>query len=341
VERPTITATVLRNDNGVEATILNYGGIIQSLLAPDRDGRLANITLGFSDYNDYLTKSPYFGCITGRYANRIDGATFQIDGETFHVGKNDGQGSLHGGFCGFNSFVWKIKRADERSIALYRISPDGEEGFPGELAVMVTYTLSSNNKLRIDYTAETTKPTVVNLTNHAYWNLAGEGSGTVDDHILALNASHYTPVDAALTPTGEIAPVEGTPFDFIEPRRIGDRNRESHPQLLFGRGYDHNFVLDRPKPDDASLITAAVLTEPVSGRRMTVLTTEPGIQVYCGNMLDGTIVGAGGHTYRQGDAIALETQHFPNSPNRPSFPTTLLRPGHRFESTTVFAFDVV
>jgi aldose 1-epimerase len=341
VERPEIAATTLTNDNGLSVTILNYGGIIQSLRAPDRDGRFANVALGFSDLRDYFDKSPYFGCITGRYANRIAGARFEIDGQPYQIGKNDGDGSLHGGFKGFDKFLWETRQPDEWSLVLSRTSPDGEEGFPGELAVSVTYTLTRDNRLRIDYRAETSKPTVVNLTNHSYWNLAGEGSGTIENHMLKLNAPRFTPVNSALTPTGELALVAGTPFDFAAPRRIGDRIRESHPQLLHGRGYDHNFVLDRADLTDGSLIEAAVLTDPASGRRMIVLTTEPGIQVYTSNFFDGSVVGSSGRAYRQGDAIALETQHFPNSPNEPSFPSTVLRPGEVFESTTIFAFDTV
>jgi aldose 1-epimerase len=247
---------------------------------------------------------------------------------------------LHGGVRGFDKRVWDATevREDAAGVRLSRVSPHDEEGYPGTLSATVSYLLDDDNRLRIDYRAESNRPTIINLTNHTYWNLGGEGIGSVEDHVLWLAASRYTPVDASLTPTGELAPVIDTPFDFTTPTAIGARLREGHPQLLIGRGYDHNVVLDHA-PGDATLIEAATVRHPDSGRTLTIWTTEPGIQLYSGGYLDGTLVGAGGRTYRQGDGMALETQHFPDSPNQPDFPSTVLRPGDIYTSTTVFAFS--
>lgn len=336
----------LANDRGMRVEILTYGGIIRAVWVPDRDGQVANVTLGFLNLAGYLLAAssganPFFGCITGRYANRIASGAFSLDGETYRLATNDGANHLHGGLRGFNTYAWDaepVRREGEAGLRLSRLSPDGEEGYPGNLHTEVTYLLDEASKLRVDYRAETDRPTIINLTNHAYWNLAGEGSGSIEDQVLQVNASRFTEVDRSLTPTGELTPVAGTPLDFLAPTRIGARIRDGHPQLIRGRGYDHNFVLDRPEGDQ-SLVEALTLSDQRSGRSLTVWTTEPGVQVYAGGFLDGTVVGSSGRLYRQGDGVAFETQHFPDSPNQPAFPSTVLRPGQIFSSTTIFAFS--
>ncbi len=343
VDGEAVTLYTLTNANGMEVKIMNYGGIITSVQVPDRDGALENVTLGFDNLDAYVEGHPYFGNITGRYANRIARGTFDIDDENFYLPLNNGPNSLHGGDKGLDKFVWAAEETSgdgERGVTLSRVSPDMEEGYPGNLSIAVTYTLTDNDEIRIDYHATTDEPTVVNLTNHAYWNLAGEGSGTAEGHMLTLMASHYTPVDANLIPTGEIAPVADTPMDFTTAHAIGERVRDDFEQLVLGRGYDHNYVLDRESPDDESLIVAAIIEEPESGRTLTISTTEPGIQFYSGNFLDATEIGASGTMYRQGDGFALETQHYPDSPNQPEFPSTVLEPGDEFTSTTIYAFSV-
>jgi aldose 1-epimerase len=343
VEGRLIDRFTLANRHGLRVEVLTYGGIIRAIWVPDRDGQLANVSLGFADLAGYLDyNDPYFGCIAGRYANRIARGFFTLDGETYQLPTNDGSNHLHGGIRGFDKRVWdaeEIREDGAAGVQLAYVSADGEEGYPGTLPAAVRYRLDDDNRLRIDYRAESNHPTIINLTNHTYWNLAGEGTGSVEDHVLWLAASRYTPVDASLTPTGELSLVEGTPFDFTTPTAIGARLREGHPQLLIGRGYDHNVVLDRA-PGDTALIEAASLRDPDSGRVLTIWTTEPGIQLYSGGYLDGTLVGASGRTYRQGDGVALETQHFPDSPNQPHFPSTVLRPGETYASTTLFAFSV-
>jgi aldose 1-epimerase len=337
VERYTLT------NRDMTVRILTYGGIIQTLEVPDRHGNPVNVVLGFKDLEGYVEHNnpgPYFGALIGRYGNRIAAGKFELDGQTYQLPINNDPNSLHGGFKGFDTKVWEATEIqDRRSVGLQLdyTSPDGEQGYPGTLDVQVTYTLNRDRELEIHYTATTDAPTVVNLTNHTYWNLQGEGTGSILDHELTLNASSYTPVDATLIPTGEIAPVEGTPMDFRHATAIGERIREPFEQLLFGQGYDHNWVLDRD--DDGDLELAARLTDPDTGRTLKMYTTEPGIQFYSGNFLDGTLVGTGGHVYRQSDGLALETQHFPDSPNQPSFPSTVLRPGETYDTTTVFALS--
>ncbi len=322
--------------------ITNYGGIIQSVEMPDRNGWMGNVTLGFANIEDYVKSSPYFGAIIGRYGNRIGKSTFTLDGSTYNLPSNNGANSLHGGLKGFDKHVWSatpVTRDDGVGLKLSRVSPDGEEGYPGSLAVDVTYTLTSDNQLRMEYHATTDKPTVVNLTNHTYFNLAGEGDGDIYRHVLWIGASHYTPVDSALIPTGTIDPVAGTPFDFQDATPIGARVRHASEQIVFGRGYDHNFVLDNWDPNNRAPMMVARVLEPDSGRVLEVLTTEPGIQFYSGNFLDAMLVGTSGKLYRQGDAFCLETQHFPDSPNHPNFPSTVLRPGREYNTTTVYKFS--
>jgi len=336
----------LTNSKGMEVKILTYGGIIQSVKVPDKSQRLGNVTLGFDNLDDYVSSSPYFGCITGRYANRIALGQFPLNGTTYQLPINNPPNSLHGGDIGFDKHIWAatVIPATSTSVGLKLTftSPDGDQGYPATLATEVDYVLTNENEIRIRYEATNesdTLSTIVNLTNHAYWNLKGEGTGTILDHNLRLNASNYTPVDETLIPTGAIDPVAGTPFDFTETTAIGARINEGNEQLVIGHGYDHNFVLDRPSPFDTALILAAHVQEPTTHRILDIYTTEPGIQFYSGNFLDGSLVGTSGHTYRQGDGFALETQHYPDSPNHPSFPSTVLGAGDTFDSMTIYKFS--
>jgi len=329
----------LKNCKDMEVKILTYGGILQEIWVPDRKNKVANVALGFDNLDDYVNKSPYFGCITGRYANRIALGTFTLDGVTYHLPINNSPNSLHGGTVGFDKHVWAatpFTTSKTVGLVLRFTSPDGDQGYPGTLTTKVTYTLTQQDEIVMDYEATTDAPTVVNLTNHAYWNLQGEGTSDIYDHVLELNAPSYTPVDPTLIPTGAIDPVAGTPLDFTKPTAIGDRIRDGHEQLVIGRGYDHNWVLDRPSPTDTKLIQAARVKEPDSGRVLSIYTTEPGIQFYSGNFLDGTLVGTSGHMYRQGDGFALETQHYPDSPNHANFPSTVLRPGQTYKTQTIY-----
>ncbi len=323
---------------GLRVAILTYGGILSSIEVPDQAGCVSNVVLGLPTLADYVQRSPYFGAIVGRYANRIARGRFSLDGAECHLVCNDGPNALHGGRRGFDKRVWDIVDAGPARLKLAYTSADGEEGYPGALRVHVTYELDDDRTLRITYSADTSAPTVLNLSNHTYWNLSGEGSGTALDHELQIEADSFTPVNPVQIPTGELRPVDGTPFDFRSPTRIAARIRADDPQLLAGRGYDHNWVLRGgvapvPRP-------AARVHDPASGRTLDLFTDQPGLQFYSGNVLDGSIVGPGGQAYRQGDALVLETQHFPDSPNQPAFPSTVLRPGEQFGSKTLLRFSV-
>jgi aldose 1-epimerase len=329
----------LTNANGIELRAMTYGGIITSLKVPDRSGHIGDIVLGFDTIDSYLKDSPYFGALIGRYGNRIAKGQFTLGGTTFKLATNNGPNHLHGGMKGFDKVLWNAMQAagpDGVSVTFTRTSPDGEEGYPGNLQVSVRYMLTDKNELMIDYRATTDKATPVNLTQHSYFNLAAD-SGDILGHELMLNASRYTPVDETLIPTGELAPVEGTPFDFRKATAIGARIDADHVQLKNGKGYDHNWVLNRT---GAGLQRAAFVVEPKSGRTMDIATTEPGIQFYSGNFLDGTITGKGGQVYKHRAGFCLETQHYPDSPNRPDFPSTILQPGQTYASKTVFTFGV-
>jgi aldose 1-epimerase len=365
---PAVTKYTLSNARGMSVSILDYGGIIQSLTVPDKRGHEDNVTLGFANIDGYtnaayVASNPYFGAIIGRYGNRIGGAKFTLDGTQYTLDPNNNGNTLHGGKTGFDKVMWSgaeiAPSGNSVGLKLSRKSPEGEgcanpptdcTGFPGNVEVSVTFTLDNDNNLRFDYAATTDAPTVLNLTNHSYWNLAGEGSGTIYDHLLKLNASGYTPVDAGLIPLGNIAPVAGTPFDFTQFHSIGERIRLGDPQLKLGRGYDHNFVLNPPSStrskarhsgSSPGLNWAAQLVDPSSGRELSISTTEPGIQFYSGNFLDGTLYGTSDRQYREGDGLALETQHFPDSPNKPQFPSTRIDPTHPYSSTTVYSFSTV
>ncbi len=328
----------LRNTNGVEIRVMTYGGIVTSLKAPDRRGALADIVLGFDSIDGYLEDHPFFGAIVGRYANRIGKGRFTLDGQEYKLATNNGPNHLHGGVKGFDKVVWTGEPiAGKNGVAFSRTSPDGEEGYPGNLAVRVTYELTNQDELIVDYRATTDKATPVNLTHHSYFNLAGDGAGDILGHSLMINADRYTPADGTLIPTGELAPVDGTPFDFRQPTAIGARIDQVNAQLKNGQGYDHNWVLNR-SGDGAQL--AARVVDPSSGRTLEITTTEPGLQFYAGNFLDGTVTGKSGHVYKHRSGFCLETQHYPDSPNKPNFPSTILRPGQEYRSRTVFTFGV-
>jgi aldose 1-epimerase len=330
---------VLANKNGVEVRVITYGGIVTSIRVPDRNGRFADVVHGFDTIDGYLQAHPYFGAIVGRYGNRIGKAQFSLNGQTYKLAANDGPNHLHGGVKGFDKFVWQAEPLLAGvGVALTRTSPDGEEGYPGALKTRVTYTLSDTNQLEVEYQATSDKPTPVNLTSHSYFNLAGHDSGTILNHELTLYADRYTPVDSTLIPTGILAPVEGTPMDFRKATRVGARIDQPHEQLKFGRGYDHNWVLTR---SGDGLAPAARLVDPKSGRTLEVATTEPGVQFYTGNFLDGTLTGKAGTVYKHRSALCLETQHYPDSPNQPGFPSTILKPAETLRSRTVFTFGVL
>jgi aldose 1-epimerase len=331
----------LTNRHGVEVRAMTYGGIIVSLKTPDRAGQLGDIVLGFDSLDGYLRHSPYFGAIIGRYGNRIAGGRFVLDGVTYRLASNNGPNHLHGGVRGFDKVVWAAEQFENDSavgVVFRYTSPDGDEGYPGDLTAEVTYTLTDGDALIVDYRATTTAATPVNLTQHSYFNLAGEGSGDILGHELLVSADSFTPVDSTLIPTGRLAPVAGTPFDFRVSTPIGARIRVNDDQLANGGGYDHNFVLNRA---GAGLARAARVVESGSGRTLDISTTEPGLQFYSGNFLDGTVVGKGGHVYGHRSGFCLETQHYPDSPNQPAFPPTILRPGEEYRSQTVFVFGTV
>ena len=330
----------LKNAAGAEVDITNFGGIVTSIKVPDRDGKLADVVLGYDTLEGYAKNPSHFGSTIGRYANRIAKAQFKLDGKTYKLAANNGVNTLHGGLKGFDKMVWQadaFEKPDSVGVVLTYTSPDGEEGYPGTLATRVTFTFTNANELAVDYSATTDKPTVLNFTNHSYFNLAGEGSGDVLGHVLTLNSDRYTPANATLIPTGELASVTGTPFDFRTATALGARIDADDPQLKLGNGYDHNFVINRAGNE---LALAARVEEPKSGRVLEVRTTEPGVQLYTANHLDGSDAGKSGHAYAKNSAFCLETQHYPDSPNQSSFPSTTLRPGETFQSRTVYRFSV-
>lgn len=330
----------LKNRNGMEVKITNYGAIITSIVVPDRDGKKADVALGYNTLAEYTNAvdKPYFGAVVGRYGNRIAKGKFSLNGKDYTLAINNGVNSLHGGIIGFDKVIWNAEKVKGGLKLTYR-AKDMEEGYPGNLDVSVTYTLNNDNELIVNYEATTDKATPVNLTNHTYFNLAGEGNGTILDQELMINAKKYTPVDKTLIPTGTLPPVKGTPFDFTTAKPIGRDIKKDNQQLTYGGGYDHNFVLD-PTVKQQGLTLAAVAKDPKSGRVLTVLTSEPGVQFYSGNFLDGRLVGKSGKNYVHRGGFCLETQHFPDSPNQPNFPSTILRPGETYRSTTVLKFSV-
>ncbi len=328
----------LTNDSGVEARITNYGGIVVSLKTPDRNGKLDDIVLGFDNLDEYLKGHPFYGAIAGRYANRIGKGRFTLNGVEYKLAVNNGENHLHGGVKGFDKAVWKARQVpakDGVALELTHFSKDGDEGYPGNLSVKVVYTLTGRNELKIDYSATTDKDTVINLTNHSYFNLAGQGNGDILNHQVMINADRFTPVDSGLIPTGELRSVKGTPFDFTTPTAIGARVNQDDEQLNFGKGYDHNFALNGQA---GTLRQAVKVSEPTTGRVMEVWTTEPGVQFYIGNFLTER-AGKGGKVYDKRSGFCFETQHFPDSPNKPNFPSAVLKKGGRYQTTTVFKFS--
>lgn len=331
----------LANSKGMKCTVTDFGCRIMDLWVPDRNGASADVVLGTYDedkYRNYGTGERFLGATIGRYGNRIAAGKFSLDGKEYTLPLNNGANSLHGGVTGFDMVCWKVESASSDSILFSYVSADGEEGYPGTLTVYMSYRLTEDNELVIEYRASTDSPTIVNLTHHSFFNLHGEGKGTVNDHILTINADRFTPVDATLIPTGELAPVEGTVFDFRKPVAIGSRLGADDGQLRLGGGYDHNWVLN--KHEEGALTKAAELYDPESGRLMEVFTTEPGIQFYGGNYFDGTMSGKNGLPYIKNCSLALETQHFPDSPNHPDFPSTVLRPGEEYRQTCIYKFGV-
>ena len=331
----------LHNSKGAEARIMTYGGIVQSLTMPDRNGKLADIVLGYDNLQGYIDKTPYFGALIGRYGNRIGGGKFTLEGKNYTLATNNGPNSLHGGIKGFDKVVWHAAEAevgkDGPELELTYLSKDGEEGFPGNLNVTAVYTLTDDNALKLTFTATADQPTLCNLTHHSYFNLSGQGNGDILGHIVYINADSTTPVDSQLITTGEIKPVDGTPFDFRKPTAIGARINDPDQQLQYGPGYDHNWVINKPLGQMGPM---ARVVEPTSGRVMEVWSTEPGLQFYAGNFLDGTIVGKGGVTYQRRTGFCMEPHHYPDSPNKPLFPTTELKPGQTYHNTIEYKFSV-
>lgn len=333
----------LKNSSGMTVKITNYGATVTSILVPDRDGKLADVALGYRRVEDYMNAvdKPYFGAIVGRYGNRIAKGKFTLGGETYQLAVNNPPNHLHGGVIGFDKVVWDAKpisAVGANALELSYLAKDMEEGYPGNVQVRVVYTLTNNNELKVDYHATTDKATPINLTQHTYFNLKGEGEGNILDHQLTLYADRFTPTDVTMIPTGEIATVKGTPLDFTQAKPIGRDIDADDQQLKFGMGFDHNFVINRPE-GDATLRPAARVYEPASGRVLEITTTEPGIQFYCGNFLDGRLKGKGGKPYVHRGGFCLETQHYPDSPNHPHFPSTILEPGKAYRSSTVFKFS--
>ncbi len=337
VEGKQVSLFTMKNKNGLEMTVTNYGGRIVSFLAPDKNGKMEDIVLGFDSLHNYLATTNNYGAAIGRYGNRIAKGEFTLGDVQYKLATNNGVNHLHGGVVGFNSKVWDAEMINPNELVLSLVSPDMDEGYPGELKVVMTYKLTDDNELVINYSATTDKTTICNLTNHSYFNLHGAGNGDVLDHVLYLNADAITPVDSTLIPTGEILPVAGTPFDFKTPTAIGARINDDNQQLKYGNGYDHNFVLNN---SESGLTLAASLYEPVSGRFMEVLTDQPGIQIYTGNFLDGSGAGKANKVYNFRSAICLETQCFPDSPNQPEFPTVVLNPGETYSHTCIYKFSV-
>jgi len=329
----------LTNRNGMEARIMNYGAIVTSLTAPDRNNKFDDVVLGFNNLDSYLKGHPYFGAIVGRYGNRIAKGRFTLDGVEYKLAVNNGENSLHGGIKGFDKVVWTATPTQTKSgavLTLTYMSKDGEEGYPGNLSAKVVYTLTNNNELRIDYTATTDKDTVTNLTHHSYFNLKGEGNGDILNHLLTLNANRFIPTDSGSIPLGDLRNVQGTPFSFLKSTAIGERINGTDQQLQFAGGYDHTWVINGQM---GGLRQAATVYEPTTGRVMQVWTTEPGVQFYTGNFLDGTLTGKSGKVYQKRYGLCLETQHYPDSPNHPQFPTTTLRKGATYKSTTIYRFS--
>lgn len=331
----------LTNKAGSEVTITNYGAKIVSLMVPDKNGLLTDVVLGHSSIDEYLiSEEPYFGAVCGRTANRIAGGRFSLEGKEYRLAVNNGPNSLHGGLKGFNAVVWDVRNVTSESIELFYFSPDSEEGFPGNLSVMVTYTLTDDNALELHYQATTDKTTILNLTNHSYFNLSGEGDPYIGDHLLMLNADVYLPTDATAIPYGDPAPVKDTPMDFTKPYAIGARINDDFEQLHFGKGYDHTYIINKPSGDDVHHHYAGYCQSPKTGIKMEIYTTEPGLQLYTGNWMTGRFKAKNGHCYPERAAVCFETQHFPDSINKPAYPSVILKPGEQFDSRTTYQFTL-